>query len=61
MGDFNDEPFDTSLVTHALSTRQRRKILQSDIPRLWHLIWPAMGKSEVSFYYDNQPISSTST
>ena len=23
MGDFNDEPFDISLVTHALSTRQR--------------------------------------
>ncbi len=24
MGDFNDEPFDTSLVIHALSTRQRQ-------------------------------------
>jgi len=23
MGDFNDEPFDTSLVLHALFTRQR--------------------------------------
>jgi predicted extracellular nuclease len=26
MGDFNDEPFDTSLVQHALSTRQRAKV-----------------------------------
>ena len=26
MGDFNDEPFDTSLVLHALSTRQRAKV-----------------------------------
>lgn len=29
MGDFNDEPFDTSLVTHALSTRQRGKVMQA--------------------------------
>ena len=26
MGDFNDEPFDTSLVLHALSTRQRARV-----------------------------------
>ena len=26
MGDFNDEPFDTSLVIHALSTRQRPRV-----------------------------------
>jgi endonuclease/exonuclease/phosphatase family metal-dependent hydrolase len=34
MGDFNDEPFDTSLVQHALSTRQRTKVLRAEIPRL---------------------------
>ena len=28
MGDFNDEPFDTSLVTHALSTRQRQRVVE---------------------------------
>jgi len=43
MGDFNDEPFDTSLVTHALSTRQRRRVLNADNPLLWNLAWPIMG------------------
>ena len=37
MGDFNDEPFDTSLVTQALSTRQRRKVPNADNPLLWNL------------------------
>ena len=32
MGDFNDEPFDTSLVIHALSTRQRQSVLNGDTP-----------------------------
>ena len=56
MGDFNDEPFDTSLVLHALSTRQRQKVLQADeVPRLWNLSWPALGVPAGTFYFDNQP------
>lgn len=55
MGDFNDEPFDASLVTHALSTRQRQKVVQADIPRFWNLMWPDMGEPEGTFYFDNQP------
>lgn len=55
MGDFNDEPFDASLVIHALSTRQRRRVLLADTPRLWNLMWPIMGIADGSFYYDNQP------
>lgn len=55
MGDFNDEPFDTSLVTHALSTRQRQKVLNADVPRLWNLMWPALGGPDGTFYFDNQP------
>ena len=43
MGDFNDEPFDTSLVLHALGTRQRRRVVEPDTPRLWNLMWPAVG------------------
>ena len=39
MGDFNDEPFDTSLVVHALSTRQQRKVVNATtVPRLWNLM-----------------------
>jgi hypothetical protein len=56
MGDFNDEPFDTSLVTHALSTRQRIKVVEArEVPRLWNLMWPVLGRPEGTFYFDNQP------
>lgn len=56
MGDFNDEPFDTSLVVHALSTRQQAKVVNADtVPRLWNLMWPVMGEPQGSFYFDNRP------
>ena len=56
MGDFNDEPFNTSLVTHALSTRQRQKVINADtVPRLWNLMWPPAGVPEGTFYFDNEP------
>jgi predicted extracellular nuclease len=55
MGDFNDEPFDTSLVIHALSTRQRVKVLEANVPRFWNLMWPAIGQPDGTFYFDNQP------
>lgn len=56
MGDFNDEPFDTSLVVHGLSTRQAFKVLNTPTePRLWNLMWPVTGRPEGSYYFDNQP------
>ena len=57
MGDFNDEPFDPSLVIHAASTRQREKVVNATpaAPRLWNLMWPPMGTPDGSFYFDNQP------
>jgi predicted extracellular nuclease len=56
MGDFNDEPFDPSLVRHALSTRQRAKVtLAREEPLLWNLMWPIAGLPDGSFYFDNQP------
>jgi hypothetical protein len=56
MGDFNDEPFDSSLVLHALSTRQRAKVtFARDSPLLWNLMWPNAGLPDGSFYFDNQP------
>lgn len=55
MGDFNDEPFDTSLVTHALSTRQINKVVAGDNPRFWNLMWPAIGIPDGTYYYDDQP------
>lgn len=59
MGDFNDEPFDVSLVTHALSTRQRSRVLNAREPLLWNLMWPLAGgrsgQPDGSFYWQNQP------
>jgi hypothetical protein len=55
MGDFNDEPFDTSLVTHALSTRQRALVVNARNPLLWNLMYPVLGEPDRSFYFDNQP------
>ena len=53
LGDFNDEPFDVSLVLHALSTRQRAKVLGADIPRFWNQMWEIMGAGDGTFYFDN--------
>jgi hypothetical protein len=56
MGDFNDEPFDPSLVRHALSTRQPAKVTSArENPLLWNLMWPIVGTPDGSFYFDNQP------
>jgi len=56
MGDFNDEPFDDSLVRHALSTRQRAKVMSArERPLLWNLMWPVAGAPDGSFWFDNQP------
>jgi Endonuclease/Exonuclease/phosphatase family len=53
MGDFNDEPFDLSLVQYALSTRQRAKVLGGTTPRLWNLMWEILGARTGTFYFDN--------
>lgn len=55
MGDFNDEPFDTSLVLHALSTRQRQRVAGARTPRLWNLMWPPAGIPDGTFYFSNEP------
>jgi hypothetical protein len=56
MEGFNDEPFDTSLVRHALSTRQRAKVISTrENPLLWNLMWPIVGTPDGSFCFDNQP------
>jgi hypothetical protein len=53
----DDEPFDTSLVLHALSTRQRAKVTAArQEPLLWNVMWPVAGGPDGSFYIDNQHI-----
>lgn len=53
MGDFNDEPFDSSLVNYALSTRQRKRVERASSPRLWNLMWPLLGEGRGTFYFNN--------
>jgi endonuclease/exonuclease/phosphatase family metal-dependent hydrolase len=60
MGDFNDEPFDTSLVTHAGSVRQADRVVNARSALLWNLMWPPMGtghggEPDGTFYFDNEP------
>lgn len=56
MGDFNDEPFDPSLVVHALSTRQRQRVVEADTPSLWNLTWSVIGDPpDGTFYFNNEP------
>ncbi len=55
MGDFNDEPFDPSLVVHAVGVRQRNRLLNADTPRLWNLMWPVAGTPDGTFYFNNEP------
>lgn len=53
MGDFNDEPFDRSVRDYALGSYDREKVMRSDTPRLFNLMWPLMGKRRGSHYFDN--------
>ena len=57
MGDFNDEPFNRSLVEYALSTSSKKKVLNAQVttPRLFNLMWEEMGKSVGTHYYQNFP------
>ena len=55
MGDFNDEPFDLSLFNHALSVRNRMKVLNSRVSRFLNLMWPVLGKGLGTLYFDNFP------
>jgi len=55
MGDFNDEPFDPSLVEYALSCRSRAKVMNARNASFQNLMWPVLGQGLGSFYFDNAP------
>lgn len=55
MGDFNDEPFDTSLVRHALAERSPTKVSHARSSVFLNLMWPVMGQASGTFYYGNRP------
>lgn len=57
LGDFNDEPFNRSLVEYALSERQERRVksLRSRNPYLLNLMWNLMGQGAGTHYYGGIP------
>lgn len=52
MGDFNDEPFNASLVDYALSRRVSSIVLRGQNPYFLDLMWPLMGKGQGTLYFD---------
>jgi hypothetical protein len=55
MGDFNDEPFDASLVDYSLSLRSKTKVVNARTQQFFNLMWPLLGRGLGSFYFDNFP------
>jgi predicted extracellular nuclease len=57
MGDFNDEPFNRSLVEYALSERveKRVKSKRSQKPYFLNLMWALTGAGEGTHFYEGQP------
>lgn len=51
MGDFNDRPFDRSLVEHALSTPNRKSVTRGRTPKMYNLMWDLSEKGEGTYYY----------
>jgi len=52
LGDFNDEPFNTSLVDYALADRSADKVIRGRNPYFNNLMWPMMGKGLGTHYFD---------
>jgi predicted extracellular nuclease len=52
MGDFNDEPFNKSLVNYALSQRIPSIVLKGQNPYFLNLMWALMGKGLGTLYFD---------
>jgi len=52
MGDFNDEPFNESLVNYALCQRVPNLVVRGRNPYLLNLMWSLMGKGVGTLYYD---------
>jgi predicted extracellular nuclease len=55
MGDFNDEPFNISLVQYALSLRSKTIVINAKNSCFYNLMWDILDDSNGSFYFDNLP------
>jgi predicted extracellular nuclease len=53
MGDFNDEPFNRSIIERALGTPDKDKVTHAKaVPRLYNLMWSFAVKAQGTFYFD---------
>ena len=54
MGDFNDEPFDRSLVQYALSSREERKVksMRTRNPLFFNLMWDHLAEGDGTHFYN---------
>ncbi len=55
MGDFNDEPSDSSLVDYALAIRDHTRVARARNANFLNLMWPLMGQGVGSLYFENEP------
>lgn len=53
MGDFNDEPFNRSLLEYALAVNDPRQVIQAKSNHLFqNLMWPLLGEGIGSYWFD---------
>lgn len=56
LGDFNDEPFDRSLVDYALAGNARQRVTRArEVRRFLNLMAPLSGAAEGTYVFDGQP------
>ncbi|MBK8955421.1 MAG: endonuclease/exonuclease/phosphatase [Saprospiraceae bacterium] len=55
MGDFNDEPFNKSIVDHALALRSKNKVANGRNPYFLNMMWSLMEQGSGSFFFENLP------
>jgi predicted extracellular nuclease len=51
MGDFNDEPFNRSIMDYAISTNNSAQLKRARKPKFYNLMWPLLAKGIGTYYY----------
>jgi hypothetical protein len=53
LGDFNDEPFNRSIMEYALGYHNEKRVKKAQKPALLNLMWPLFGEGKGTYYHDN--------
>jgi hypothetical protein len=59
VGDFNDDPFDRSLVQHALALREEGDVVRAKTPKFYNLAWHYLTQTVVDHKGKNRRIDGT--